>query len=205
MFDFLGDLEFDIWGGLGDAIYKGLIKPILDFLGTVWDAIVGFFREVGRAIYNAVVSFVDTVISFIEYTLNSVRQYLPYAIAVTISWTMITRAWKSEKLSLLKKVGYTIAAPIVGYFVASVFDAIVPPGVQFPRLSTVVQPAKISGSFNHPQYVDVSVVLVPKYEVIEGSFSHPQAYYETVVLAAPVMAEGTFNHSQTYYHTVNLA
>ena len=221
--------EEDFWSGLGDAIFEGFISPILDFFNTVWDAIVEFFQGLGTAIYNAVVGFVDTTISFIEYVLNSIRQYLPYAIMVTISWTMITRAWKNEKISVLKKIGYTLTAPVVGYLVARVFDAIVPLGVQFPRLSMVIQPAKITGSYDHTQYVNESVILVTiqpitvaesydhtqyidesvtlrlKGEVVEESFEHTQIYYEAVVLEAPLIIQETFDHQQTYYEQVTLA
>jgi len=221
--------EEDFWSGLGDAIFEGFISPILDFFNTVWDTIAEWFTNLGKAIYNAVVSFVDSTISFFEYLLNSVRQYIPYAIMITISWTIITRAWKSEKMSFFKKLGVTLSAPIVGYLVASIFDAIVPIGVQFPRLSIVLQPTEIKVSYDHTQYVNESVVLVTiqpitvaesydhtqyidesvtlrlKGEVVEGSFEHTQIYYEAVVLEAPLIIQETFNHQQTYYEQVTLA
>jgi len=199
------ETEGDFWSGLGDAIFGGFISPILDFFNTVWDTIVEWFTNLGKAIYNAVVSFVDSTISFFEYFLNSVRQYIPYAVLITISWTMITRAWKSEKLSFLKKLGITISAPIVGYLVASIFDAIVPIGARFPRLSLVLQPAEIKGSYNHTQYVSESVSLESRKEVIEGRFEHTQVYYEAVVLGAPLIIQETFNHQQAYYEQVTLA
>jgi len=199
------ETEGDFWSGLGDAIFEGFISPILDFFNTVWDAIVEFFQGLGTAIYNAVVSFVDTTLSFIEYALNSIRQYLPYAIMITISWTMITRAWKNEKISVLRKIGYTFAAPVVGYLVARIFDAIVPLGVQLPRLRIAIQPVEIKVSYNHTQYVNESVALESREEVIESRFEHTQIHYEAVVLGAPLIIQETFDHQQTYYEQVTLA
>ena len=104
-----------LWEGFSNAVYGGLVEPILNFFKSIGESIANFFKGVGTSIYNAIIGFIDQVIGFIEYSLNSVRQYLPYAIMITISWTMITRAWKSEKLSLLKKIGLTIASPCLLY------------------------------------------------------------------------------------------
>jgi len=123
---------------------------------------------------------------------------------ITISWTMITRAWKSERLSFLKKIGLTIASPIVGYFVSKVFDAIVPIGVQLPRLRIAIQPLKITSTFNHVQYINEYVSLIPKKIIIEETYNHEQTYYEAIITIAPLFVEETFNHEQTFYESVNL-
>ena len=193
-----------LWEGFSNAVYSGFVEPILNFFESIGESIADFFREIGASIYNAIIGFIDSVISFIEYSLNSVRQYLPYAIMITISWTMITRAWKSEKLPLLKKIGLTIASPIVGYFVSRVFDAIVPIGVQLPRLRIAIQPLKITSTFNHAQYVSEHVSLEPKKITVEETYNHEQTYYEVIVMIAPLLVEETFNHEQTCYESVNL-
>ena len=193
-----------IWEGFCDAIYNGFVKPIVDFFNWVWTSIVNFFTWLGTAIYNAIVGFIDSVIGFIEYVLNSIRQYLPYAIMITMAWTIITRTWKSEKLSFLKKIGLTIATPIVSFLISKIFDSIVPIGVQLPRLGVAIQPPVVESTFNHEQYVNESVMLEPKAIMIEQTFNHEQTWHETIMLLAPVIVEQTFNHEQTFYEEVNL-
>jgi len=217
----------NIWEGLGSEIYEGFISPILEFLNTVWNRIVEFFQNLGKTIYNAIVSFIDSAIAFIEYTLNSIRQYLPYAIMITISWTLVTRAWKNEKLSLPKKIAYTVLAPVVGYLTAMVFDAMVPLGVQFPRLSIAIQPTTITAEYNHSQYINESIELIeiklptitaeynhtqyisdivrlePVTTKVEASYDHIQFIDYVVRLIERVTVQESYNHTQSYYHTVN--
>jgi len=218
----------NIWEGLGSEIYEWFISPVLDFFNMIWDRIVEFFQNLGRTIYNAIVSFVDSAITFIEYTLNSIRQYLPYAIMITISWTLVTRTWKSEKLSLFKKIAYTILAPVIGYLTAKVFDAMVPLGVQLPRLSIAIQPTTITTKYNHKQYINESVELIeikpltitaeynhtqfindivrlePTTTTVEASYNHIQFIDDVIRLIERITVQESYNHTQTYYHTVNL-
>jgi len=193
-----------IWEGFSNAIYGGFVEPVLSFFESIGESIADFFRGIGTSIYNAIIGFIDSIIGFIEYSLNSIRQYLPYAIMITITWTIMTRAWRSEKLSFLKKIGLTIASPIIGYFIANIFDAIVPIGVQLPRLRIAIQPLKITSTFNHGQYVNEYVSLEPKKITVEETFNHEQTFYEAVITIIPLLIEETFNHEQTFYESVNL-
>ena len=198
-----------IWEGFSSAVYDGLVKPIADFFSwlgtTIYNAIIDFFTWLGTSIYNAIVWVIDQVIGFFEYVLNSIRQYLPYAIMITIAWTIITRTWKSEKLSFLKKIGLTIATPIISFLISKIFDSIVPIGVQLPRLGVAIQPPVVESTFNHEQYVNESVMLEPKAITIEQTFNHEQTWHETIMMIAPLLIEETFNHEQTFYEEVTLA
>ena len=197
-----------IWEGFSSAVYDGLVKPIADFFSwlgtTIYNAIIDFFTWLGTSIYNAIVWVIDQVIGFFEYVLNSIRQYLPYAIMVTVAWIIITRTWKSENLSLLKKIGITIVTPIVSFLISKVFDSIVPMGVQLPRLGVAIQPPKIESTFNHEQYISESVILEPKGITIEETFNHEQTWSEAIMLPAPISVQETFDHPQTFYEEVAL-
>ena len=197
-----------IWEGFSSAVYDGLVKPIVDFFSwlgtTIYNAIIDFFTWLGTSIYNAIVWVIDQVIGFFEYVLNSIRQYLPYAIMVTVAWIIITRTWKSENLSLLKKIGITIVTPIASFLISKVFDSIVPMGVQLPRLGVAIQPPKIESTFNHEQYISESVILEPKGITIEETFNHEQTWSEAIILLAPISVQETFDHPQTFYEEVAL-
>ena len=197
-----------IWEGFCDAVYNGFVKPIVDFFSwlgtTIYNAIIGFFTWLGTSIYNAIVWVIDQVIGFFEYVLNSIRQYLPYAIMVTVAWIIITRTWKSENLSLLKKIGITIVTPIVSFLISKIFDSIVPMGVQLPRLGIAIQPPKIESTFNHEQYISESVILEPKGITVEETFNHEQTWSDAIILLAPISVQETFNHPQTFYEEVAL-
>ena len=197
-----------IWEGFSSAVYDGLVKPVVDFFSwlgtTIYNAIIDFFTWLGTSIYNAIVWVIDQVIGFFEYVLNSIRQYLPYAIMVTVAWIIITRTWKSENLSLLKKIGITIVTPIASFLISKVFDSIVPMGVQLPRLGVAIQPPKIESTFNHEQYISESVILEPKGITIEETFNHEQTWSEAIILLAPISVQETFDHPQTFYEEVAL-
>jgi len=171
-----------IWEGFSSAVYDGIVKPIVDFFSwlgtTIYNAIIDFFTWLGTSIYNAIVWVIDQVIGFFE--------------------------WKSEKLSFLKKIGLTIATPIVSFLISKIFDSIVPIGVQLPRLGVAIQPPVVESTFNHEQYVNESVMLEPKAITIEQTFNHEQTWHETIMLLAPVIVEQTFDHEQTHYEEVNL-
>jgi len=168
---------------LGQILYDNLVKPIVDFFSDVWNTIVSAFRTLGEGIYKGFLWIIDSVIGFFEYTLNSIRGYLPYAIAIALSWTIITRSWESEKLSLPKKILLTFSAPFVGAVIGKMLNTIIPPGVQLPRFSHVIQPEKIEGKFNHSQISYEYVKLADKYLTIkEDKFNHSQISYERVEL-----------------------
>jgi len=185
-----------IWEGFSDAIYNGLVEPIQDFISSIGASIVDFFTDLGEAIRNAIIGFVDATISFVEYSLNYIRQYLPYAIMITISWIIVTRAWRSEKLSFFNKIGLTIASPIIGWLVSRIFDSIVPIGVQLPRLRMAIQPIKLTSTFEHSQYTDESIRLELKTLVVTAEYNHEQLYYEAIIITAPLIVESTYNHEQ---------
>jgi len=52
-----------IWEGFNNAIYSGFVEPILNFFKSVGESIANFFREMGASIYNAIIGFIDSVIS----------------------------------------------------------------------------------------------------------------------------------------------
>ena len=188
----------NLWEGLREQIYEGFVKPILDFFNSIWETIYNTFVGIGTTIRNAIIGFIDSAIAFFEYTLNYIRQYLPYAIMITISWVLVTRTWRSEKLSLRKKIAYTILSPIIGYLVAQIFNAMVPLGVTFPRLSRVIQPPVITEEYNHLQYVYEAVTLkkIPKLEVREEHY-HEQYSSELVTARLKTLTvSDEYNHEQ---------
>ena len=220
----------NLWEGLREQIYEGFVKPILDFFNSIWETIYNTFVNIGTTIRNAIIGFIDSAIAFFEYTLNYIRQYLPYAIMITISWVLVTRTWRSEKLSLGKKIAYTILSPIIGYLVAQIFNAMVPLGVTFPRLSRAIQPPEIKGEFYHRQYINetISIEEIPKLELLiefyhkqydselvqiteitelrlSPEFYHKQYKSENVgVVEAVLTVEKSYNHTQYKSETVIL-
>ena len=90
--------------------------------------------------YNALIYIADRILNVIDWFFNLVRPYLPYAIMISVSWFMTTRALENPEYPLWKKIVYPIVGIILGIALGEIYDRLVPERIMIPKISTEVKP-----------------------------------------------------------------
>jgi len=191
---------------LFEIIPENIFEPFFEELGNFFNnyvitPIYDFFSWLGSQLWNAILYVIDEFLEAFEWFLNQIRGYLKYAIMIVISWLMISRALKSEKLSILGKIATTIIAPIVGAITAEMLDAIIPPAVTLPRIRPVLIPPEVYEEYYHQQYVDEIVNVISPLSVSEEKY-HEQYTDEVVKIINNIFIIERFNHEHYTNETI---
>ena len=189
---------------------------ISDIISPFFDRLSDFFEEyiinplyelitwIGQQLWNSLIYVIDKFLEGAEWFLNYIRGYLKYAITIVIAWLGISRAIKSERMSIGSRILSLIFSPIAGAVVAEIFDKIVPVAVTLPRLRPIIIPPEVSETFTHEQYTN-ELVIVSEVISISEEYNHLQSVSETTVIIAGISTHAEYQHEQYVEESVTVA
>ena len=119
---------------LDQYVFKPIVQGIKDFFDWAWKQIQGIFNTVVQAIMNFVYSWiVNPILGFFQMVLNRIVAKLKGVIYITIVTPLMIREAKSFiEAPSMRKLGFLIAKPFIGYLASELIY-----GFLFPQVHPV--------------------------------------------------------------------
>lgn len=167
-----------IWNGLAEAIGNAL-------------------SYIGKALQDALMWLVNSILGAIESALNWIRNYIPYVITILISWYGISNIVMNPNLDLRKKFIGSIGSIGLGLLAGFLFDALVPKAVQLPRWIRYAPEQMLEEEYQ-TQYIEENVTLVETVAPIEEVYQNQYADSYVKIIEMVAVTEEIYQPQYTY-------
>jgi len=104
-----------------------------DIINTVQQSISYTVNTIYDSVRDALIEFYNWLMSSLEWLLNYIRGYIPYIIAIVLTWTATYKFATSENMSLTKRITGILLSPFIGLLGAGIIDGLLPRTVTLPR------------------------------------------------------------------------
>lgn len=193
---------------LNQYVFQPIVQALKDFFQWAWTQIQNIFNAVVQAIMNFVYSWiVNPILGFFQMILNRIVAKLKGVIYITIVTPLMIREAKSFiEAPSMRKLGFLIAKPFIGYLASELIYGFLFPQVHpvtiTPRLPPTTPTLPPLGEVSSLMNDLVSVSDVVSTELIEHLETAPS---DTVSVSDSVVTELLAPYETSIYDTVNVS